>query len=90
LRVLEPARAFGEHPCRLATLHRIRCADAPERGFKLEPMSVATFYQRFMAELADAGIDVRIDVVPSEMPNPIRFTDDDLHRSYDAAAVNAF
>ena len=28
--------------------------------------------------------------MPSEMENPIRFTDDELHASYDAAAANAF
>ena len=68
----------------------VRTSDAPDRGFALEPMSVATFYRRFMAELDAAGIGVTIDVVPNEFPDPIRFHDDEVHTSYDAAAVHAF
>ncbi|HEX6019323.1 MAG TPA: DUF5996 family protein [Burkholderiaceae bacterium] len=64
--------------------------EARERGFALEPMSVASFYRRCMAELDAAGIRVTIDVMPNEVPNPIRFPDDELHASYDAAAANAF
>ena len=72
--------------------HRLvlRTPEAPDRGFALEPMSVAAFYRRFMAELDAAGIAVTIDVVPNEVPQPIRFPDDDVHASYDSAAVNAF
>jgi hypothetical protein len=53
-------------------------------------MSVATFYGRFMDLLADAGLEVAIDTLPNEVAHPIRFPDDDVHASYDAAAVNAF
>jgi hypothetical protein len=72
--------------------HRLllRTPQARERGFALEPMSVASFYRRCMAELDAAGIRVTIDVRPNEVPDPIRFPDDDVHASYDAAAVNAF
>jgi hypothetical protein len=69
---------------------RIRTPDAADRGIDLEPMSVATFYRRFSAELARAGIDVTIGLLPSEVPDPIRFPDDEVHGAYDAAAVNAF
>src|SRR5437867_1701456 len=68
----------------------IRTPDVLDRGFDLEPMSVATFYRRFMKELGGAGIDVTIDVSPNEVSDPIRFPEDELHSSYDAAAVNAF
>jgi hypothetical protein len=64
--------------------------DAADRGIELEPMSVATFYRRFMAELAGAGIDVTIGLSPNEVSDPIRFPDDEVHGSYDAAAVHAF
>ena len=64
--------------------------DAVDRGIDLEPMSVATFYRRFMAELKGAGIDVEIGILPNEVPDPIRFPDDEVHGSYDAAAINAF
>jgi hypothetical protein len=68
----------------------VRTPQARERGFALEPMSVASFYRRCMAELDAAGIRVTIDVRPNEVPDPIRFPDDDVHACYDAAAVNAF
>jgi hypothetical protein len=68
----------------------VRTPQARERGFALEPMSVATFYRRSMAELDAAGIRVTIHVVPNEVANPMRFPDDELHRSYDAAQANAF
>jgi hypothetical protein len=68
----------------------IRTPDAHDRGFALEPMSVATFYGRCMAELGAGGIDVTINVVPNEVAQPIPFPDDEVHCSYDAAAANAF
>lgn len=68
----------------------VRTSHAPDRGFALEPMSVATFYRRFMAQLDAAGVAVTIDVVPNEVPAPIRFPDDEVHAAYDAAAVHAF
>jgi len=43
-----------------------------------------------MAELAGAGLNVTIGLLPNEIPDPIRFPDDEVHGSYDAAAVNAF
>jgi hypothetical protein len=72
--------------------HRLKIStpDAADRVIDLEPMSVATFYRRFMAELAGAGVDVTIGLLPNEIPDPIRFPDDEVHGSYDAAAVNAF
>ena len=68
----------------------VRTSDAPDSGFALEPMSVATFYRRCMAEVETAGVGVTIDVVPNEVAEPIRFPDDEVHASYDAAAVHAF
>jgi hypothetical protein len=68
----------------------VRTSDRPSQGFALEPMSVATFYGRFMGELDAAGVPVTINVVPNEVPAPIRFPDDEVHTSYDAAAVHRF
>jgi Family of unknown function (DUF5996) len=53
-------------------------------------MSVAAFYRRLMARLGDAGIAVTINVVPNEVPAPIRFPEDEQHAAYDAAAVHTF
>jgi hypothetical protein len=68
----------------------VRTSELPDRRFALEPMSVAAFYRRLMKELAAARIDVQINVMPNEVAGPIRFPDDEVHSSYDAAAVAAF
>lgn len=83
-RMLEIDFDFVDH--RLA----MRTSDGPISGFALEPMSVATFYRRVMEELCAAGIDVKIDTVPNEVPGPIRFPEDEVHASYDPAAVRRF
>src|SRR4051812_13879878 len=57
----------------------IRSSDAAERGFALAPMSVATFYRRFMAELAALGIEAAINLKPNEVADPIPFPDDEVH-----------
>ena len=48
-------------------------------GFALEPMSVAAFYRRCMQALAAARHPVAIDPMPNEVPDPIRFADDEVH-----------
>ena len=68
----------------------VRTSELPDRRFALEPMSVAAFYRRLMKELAAARIDVQINVMPNEVAGPIRFPDDEVHSSYDAAAVATF
>jgi len=68
----------------------VRTSEGSDRRFALEPMTVAAFYRRLMSELNAAGIDVTINVMPNEVPTPIRFPDDEVHASYDAAAVHRF
>jgi hypothetical protein len=68
----------------------VRSSEGPDHGFALEPMSVATFYRRTLAELEAAGERVRIVARPNEVPDPIPFAEDETHRSYDAAAVHTF
>ena len=58
------------------------------RSIKLEPKSVADFYAEVMGVLAELGIAVKIWPMPVEIPNPIRFTEDRVHKSYDAAAAS--
>lgn len=72
--------------------HRLRIAttEGDERDFKLQPMTVADFYAKLMAALSELGIGVRINTTPSEVAEPIAFTNDTTHRSYDAAAVERF
>jgi len=56
----------------------------------LVPRSVAEFYGEAMEMLGSAGIDVKIWRMPVEIPNPIRFDQDHVHRSYDRLAVAKF
>ena len=65
-------------------------SEGPYRGFHLEPMSVATFYRRFMKELEAAGVPVTISTMPSEVPEPIRFpADSALPDPYDGLVDKA-
>ncbi len=43
-----------------------------------------------MAALAELGIHVAIDEMPSELPEPIRFSQDSQHAAYDPDAVRRF
>jgi uncharacterized protein DUF5996 len=56
----------------------------------LIPRSVANFYAEFMATLAAMGIEVTINPIPSEVPNPISCDINEVHASYDPDAVNRF
>jgi hypothetical protein len=68
----------------------VRSDGAAERQVALEPMSVAAFYRRVLAELAAIGVGVAIDVVPNEVADRTPFTEDIVHAQYDAAAVTRF
>jgi hypothetical protein len=68
----------------------IRSSNGEQQTFALEPMTVADFYTRVMAALADLGIDVVINTMPNEIPEPIRFEDDRVHSAYDANYVNRY
>ena len=74
----------------IAHRFEIRTSEAAGRGFALEPMSVASFYRRLMAELAGLGIEATFSRLPNEVPSPIPFDTDELHASYDASAVQSF
>src|ERR1700753_3652866 len=53
---------------------KISTSDGASRQFALTGHSVASFHARVMALLAELGIDVAIDEVPNELPDPIRFS----------------
>jgi hypothetical protein len=69
---------------------KISTSDGQTRQFALAGHSVASFYAKVMAELAALGIHVTIDEMPNELPEPIRFSQDTQHASYDADAVARF
>ena len=65
-------------------------SEGQRREIKLEPMTVAAFYKKVMASLRELSVDVKINTLASEVPNPIRFEEDEEHKSYDADAVSRF
>jgi len=69
---------------------RISTSDGAERQFALSGNSVASFYESVMAALAELGIRVAIDEMPNELPDPIRFSQDSRHATYDAGAARNF
>jgi hypothetical protein len=75
---------FIEHGLRVST------SDGEQRQFALAGHSVASFYAAVMAALRDLGIDAAIDEMPNELPDPIRFSHDNKHASYDPDAVRRF
>jgi hypothetical protein len=68
----------------------IRSSDGEERSLRLEPRTVADFYRAVMAMLRDLKLDVRIWPMPVEIPAPIRFDEDNVHRTYDPIQANIF
>src|SRR5919201_1409939 len=68
----------------------IETTDDERREIALEPMTVAEFYERMMRALRELGVNVHINTLPSEVPNPIRFEEDHAHRSYDGDAAQRF
>ena len=52
--------------------------------------SVAEFYKKFMAALAEIDVTLRIWTMPCEVPNPTPFEQDRAHEAYDPVAVHKF
>src|SRR3954452_11233688 len=75
---------FIDHSLRIST------SDGATRQFALAGQSVASFYAAVIADLAQLGIRVAIDEIPNELPDPIRFSQDRRHASYDPDAVRRF
>lgn len=69
---------------------RIRVDDGRHAALKLEPQTTAAFYRNLMNELDDLGLPVAINTMPNELPNPIRFDVDEVHRAYDPEYVNRY
>src|SRR5258708_40130751 len=68
----------------------IECSDGAVKILSLRPESVADFYERVMAALEGLDINVEIWPMPVEVPNPIRFDEDETHASYDAEYANRY
>lgn len=68
----------------------IETSDGDRRTLPLTPRTVADFYREVMATLRDMALPVKIWPMPVEIPNPIRFDEDTVHRSYDPLFANRF
>ena len=69
---------------------RARTSRGEEQGFPLTPQTVAEFYAQVLDLLARLGVSVKINEMPSEVADPIRFSEDRVHASYDPAAAHRF
>src|SRR5216684_8086666 len=69
---------------------RVSTSDGAQRQFAFAGQSVASFHAAILAVLAELGIHITIDEMPSELPEPIRFSQDNKHASYDPNAVRRF
>lgn len=68
----------------------ILTSDGTVKTLPLMPRSVASFYQECMTALRVLGIEVTINTLPSEVQNPIRFDQDEVHTSYDPVSARLF
>jgi hypothetical protein len=75
---------FLQHVLRMAT------DDGSVREVGLSPRSVADFYADVRETLSQLGIDVHIHEFPNEISDPIRFSADRIHASYDRDYVQKF
>lgn len=72
--------------------HKIICntSEGKREEIKLSAMSVAQFYKTFFSKLQQLGVDIKINSMPQEIPNPIAFDKDTKEYPYDAALVHSW
>lgn len=72
--------------------HKLLIQTSEDRSLSipLVAQSVAEFYRKFMAALAELGVSVSIWKMPCEIANPIAFDRDTVQGEYDAEAVSKF
>lgn len=68
----------------------VASGEGERKTIRLEPRSVADFYAAVLSALAELGLPVRINEVPSEMVEAIPFFRDRTHAAYDAAFAARF
>lgn len=68
----------------------VRTSRGDEGILAMEPRSVAEFYEELFDLLRGIGVHVTINEKPNEVPDPIRFSEDRTHASYDADAAYRF
>ena len=83
-RIFEIEFDFIDHQLIIATFDGVR------REIPLVPRSVADFYHTMMSILRELELPVRFSTTPNELPDPIPFERDDVHRAYDRDQANRF
>jgi hypothetical protein len=83
-RTFEIQLDFVEHVCRVVV------SDGDTARVPLEPMAVADFHDRLLAELDQRGLHVDFWRQPVEVHDPIAFHQDRVHRSYVREQVGRF
>lgn len=68
----------------------IRADDGRTATLPLKPQTTAAFYRQLMSTLDELGLSVKINTMPSELPDPIRFDADDVHGAYDPEYANRY
>jgi len=68
----------------------VQASDGRTTTLALEPQSVAAFYRRLMEEMRKLDLVVEIDRRPNEVPDAIRFDQDEVHRAYDREYAQRF
>jgi Family of unknown function (DUF5996) len=68
----------------------IQSSDGGVARIRLEPQTVASFYRRVLDALLSLGIEIHIHGSPNEVPDPIPFAKDEIHRAYDPVYINRY
>jgi hypothetical protein len=68
----------------------VRMSSGESKSIALRPQSVAAFYQEYLGLLRSFDVEVKINPKPVEVADPIPFTEDHQHASYDREAVYRF
>lgn len=68
----------------------VQSSDGGVASIPLEAQSVSVFYRRLMDAMGKLGLHVDICKRPNEVPDPIRFDEDEVHRAYDRDYANRF
>jgi hypothetical protein len=74
----------------VAQVLHLRLGSGADKSMKLKPRTVADFCREYMECLAALGVSVKIDPMPCEVANPIRFDLDTEHKSYDPEYAHRF
>lgn len=83
-RTFEAEFDFIDHHLLLLT------SEGEERKIALYPRTVADFFAEYMSCLTSLAIEVKINTMPAEFPDPIRFEEDRKHAAYDKQYVERF